>query len=205
MSGDDSRLRDALVRAGRRLRSSGLVRGAAGNLSARLPDGSVLVTPRGSRKDALAPADLVRVEARWVVADDPGTTPEDGSGRLPEVVTTEWAVHRSCYASPAVGAVVHTHAPALTGLALRHGERAGVVFGERLPEIASAVGGVQTVPFAPSGSEELAIEVERGLATGAAVLLLYAHGTVTVGPDLATAVDRTEVAEQGALAILLSR
>ena len=58
---DVARLRDALVAAGRRLGARGLISAGEGNISVRLGDDMILITPSGRRKDELVPDDLVIV------------------------------------------------------------------------------------------------------------------------------------------------
>ena len=53
---------EELRRIGRLLGSRGLSVADDGNLSARAPDGTVWITARGVRKDALEPDDLVRID-----------------------------------------------------------------------------------------------------------------------------------------------
>jgi hypothetical protein len=52
-SPDLERLREAIVRAGRRLGARGFIAAGEGNLSIRLPGDRLLVTPSGVRKDEL--------------------------------------------------------------------------------------------------------------------------------------------------------
>ena len=52
----------AIVRAGARLGRRGLIAAAEGNVSCRLDDGSILVTPSGFRKDELTVDDLVDLD-----------------------------------------------------------------------------------------------------------------------------------------------
>jgi L-fuculose-phosphate aldolase len=181
--------REALCQAGRALHQRGLLAGTAGNLSVRLDARSVLLTPRSARKDRLAPSDLVLVE--------PAHPEPEALARA----STEWPMHRACYeASDLVRAVVHTHAPALTAAGIR-----GLALTDDLPELGGAVGKVSLVDFQPSGSEELGEAVGRAVAMGAAVLLLRNHGAVTVAASLDAALDRMELAELSARAVLLAR
>jgi len=162
------------------------VAGRAGNLSARLGEDRVLVTPRGVRKDRLRPGDLV-------VVDLPAS---GGSGRA----SSELPAHRACYrADPGVGAVLHAHAPTLIAAGIR-----GLDIGATLPEVEEATGPIVTVPFAPSGSEALARAVGEAVAAGATVVLLVRHGVIATGPDLEAAFDRLELAELSARACLLA-
>ena len=187
----DEDLRKALVAAGALLHARGLVAGTAGNLSARRADGVVLVTPRGARMDRLAADELVPI----------GLGEEDGAALAR--ASTEWPLHRACHRLGGVGAVVHTHAPALTALGLV-GADGHERLARALPEMAAAVGGVASAPFAPSGSEELAEAGGSAVEAGSAVLILRRHGALAVGPDLDVAVDRMELAELAARAVLLA-
>ena len=194
---------------GRELHRHGLVAGVAGNVSGRLPGGRILITRAGTHKGRLDASDLV------VVRDDEVDASEGASSELP--------LHQACYrANPAVGAVVHAHAPALTAVALR-GDR--VV--EWLPEVALATGSWATVELLPSGSPELGRAVGAAVGAGGGadhalgdgtqqagaarpnrtdtgVVLLRNHGAVTVGPDVETALHRMELAELAAYAVLLA-
>jgi L-fuculose-phosphate aldolase len=151
----------------------------------------VLVTPRGVRKDGL--------DTDGIVTIDPTHPDPDAVARA----TTEWPLHRACYEAGDVGAVVHTHAPGLTALGLGEGDGHTRLAGS-LPEAAAAVGGVATVAHRPSGSEALARAAAAAVGEGAGVLLLERHGAVSVGADLAEALDRMELAELAARAVALA-
>jgi len=188
----ESALREAVCAAGRALHDRGLLAGTAGNLSARLGSDRIVVTPRGVRKDRLAPGDLITLHLN---RPDP-----DGLS----LATTEWPMHRACYLashpeSAAVGAVLHTHAAALTAAGLRD-----LDLGAELPELELAAGRVASVAFAPSGSQELGAAVGEAVAAGARVLLLKRHGALAVGATLDEAYDRMELAELAARAVVLA-
>lgn len=55
----EQQLRLAIVDVGRRLYQRGLIVAGDGNISARLPDGTLLITPAGLCKGELTPEDLV--------------------------------------------------------------------------------------------------------------------------------------------------
>ena len=69
---------EALVRAGRRLGSRGLIAAGEGNLSVRLDADRLLITPAGRRKDELTADDLVVVWTRHA-----GRSPVRPTGRRP--------------------------------------------------------------------------------------------------------------------------
>lgn len=184
----DEVLRLLLCHYGKRLWEVGLIAGSCGNLSARSrARQSVYVTPRSANKSRLIVSDIRRVPL------DPA--PSD----LTEI-SVEFPMHRASYlADPAVGAVIHTHAPALTAVGIRRLDLA-----EFLPEVEASVGSVRWLPFAPSGSQALADRVGDAVAQGARLLLLERHGAVSVGRELAEAYDRMELGELSARTALLA-
>lgn len=182
-------LAEALCHAGRRLHEHGLIAGLAGNLSVRLDQDRLLITPRGTNKGQLRPQDMVTLPLE---GHDHGETTQP---------STELPFHRACYlASDEVGAVVHTHAPALTAVGIRDLDITSI-----LPELELAVGSIVLLDFAPSGSEQLGRATGGAVAEGAHVILLKNHGALSVGRDLDDAVNRMELAELAAYTVLLSQ
>lgn len=183
---DRSSAAEAIIRAGARLGRRGLIAAGEGNLSCRLSDGSLLVTPSGFRKDELETGDLVVVDASGAVsASRPDLRP-----------TSDLAIHRAVYeARGDVQAVVHAHLPASMGLTLA-GERPKAT---ALPETAALLKHVPLVAYGEMGSDELAGRVAAAFADDAeglpVAVLLERHGAVAVGDDPDRAVDRLELVE----------
>ena len=187
-------LRESIVAAGRRLGRRRLIAAAEGNVSARLPDGRILVTPSGRRKDELRPEDLLVVEPEQPAAGDP-VTPD---GRR---ATSDVAIHRALLAArPDVTAVVHAHLPASMALTLA-GE---VPDPTQLPETALFLPVLPVVPYAAMGSPELAAAIARAMTSDPlpAAAILERHGAVAVGSGPAgdaagpgQAVDRLELVD----------
>lgn len=171
-----SGVREAVADACRALAAQGLVKGTAGNVSVRVV-GGIAITATG----------VVFAEA---VADD--VVIVDGEKRVVEgalAPSSELDLHRAAYADEAVGAVVHTHAPAAIALSL---------VSDRLPCVhyqQLALGGeIEVVPFSVFGSAELAAATGDALAAANAAILAH-HGAVTTGRDLADAVTNTALLE----------
>ena len=185
---DESSQRNALVQAGRRLRAAGLVVATEGNLSTRLGDDRILVSPAGRRKDELEASDIVVVS---LAEDDRDSRP---SGRP----SSDLAIHRAIYvARGELRAIAHAHPPAALALTLA-GELPDPAI---LPETALLLPRLPFVPFAPPGSERLAAAIASvfGAADDVAGLpgavLLERHGAVAVGETIDQAVDRLELVD----------
>jgi L-fuculose-phosphate aldolase len=83
--------RDAILGAGRRLGSRGLISAGEGNISVRLDADRILVTPAGRRKDELDPDDLVVV---WLGHPDREAVSRTGLGP-----TSDLAIHLAVHAA----------------------------------------------------------------------------------------------------------
>lgn len=185
----EAETRRAICAVCARLYERGLIAGQDGNVSARLPDGRLLVTPAGASKADVVPDSLVVLAA--------------GGERLggPGEASSEVGMHLRIYARrPDVGAVVHAHPPVATAFGVA-GE--GFLDGV-LPEIIYQVGGVPLVPYATPGTPALADALEPFLAAHDAYLLAN-HGATTVGPTLAVAHQRMESLEHAARIVLTAR
>ena len=183
---DRSTAAEAIIRAGARLGRRGLIAAGEGNLSCRLGDGFVLVTPSGFRKDELAADDLLVVDTSGGIS----------ASRTDLRPTSDLAIHRAVYeARDDVLAVAHAHLPASMGLTLA-GERPEAT---ALPETAALLKHVPSVAYGEMGSAELAGRVAAAFTDDAeglpVAVLLERHGAVAVGNDPATAVDRLELVE----------
>ena len=195
-SPDDRGLRAAVVAAGRRLGARGLISASEGNVSVRLGDGRILITPSGRRKDELAPGDLVVVPIDRA-SDE--AAPGSGRGADGPRPSSDVAIHRAIYGvRPDVVAVVHAHLPAAMALTLA-GE---IPDPAALPETALLLPRVPFVPFGVPGSEELAGRVAVALSAPSeppqplpGAVLLERHGAVAVGATVEQAVDRLELVE----------
>ena len=177
-----------LCHYGARLSRNGLNAGGCGNLSARARDrDAIYITTRGVDKAYLTPRSIRRLTLHAEDTSPPG-------------VSIEFPMHRACYlARSSIGAVVHTHAPALTALPLR-----GIDLEAALPEVPAAVGGVRCRPYAKAGSVALAESVGNAVRDGVSLILLERHGAVAVGAELGEAVRRMEFGELAAITVLLT-
>lgn len=163
---------EAIVAAARALDAAGLNRGASGNLSVR--DGAdMLITPSAVASGDLEPG----MVARMPIAGD-------GEWTGPLKPSSEWRFHRDIYrARPDAGAVVHTHAPWSTVLAVARRPIPAVHY------MIAAFGGpdIRVADYARYGTAELSQAVLRALE-GRNGCLMANHGMLTVAGTLDRAV-----------------
>ncbi len=173
---------EAVLAAAKHMLATGLVEGTSGNLSGRLADGNVCVTPSSVPYDTMTLDDLVVIDLEGVVVD--GT-------RAP---TTEKDLHLAVLrAYPEIGAVAHTHAVHATMFALAHEPIPAVI-----EEVVVYLGGdVPCCDYRHTGTVDLAEEVARHLTDRGAALLAN-HGLVTCGSSPEKALHNAALVERTA-------
>ncbi|MEP1934402.1 MAG: 3-oxo-tetronate 4-phosphate decarboxylase [Roseibium sp.] len=169
----------------------GLTHGSTGNISVRLSDGSLLVTPTGSSMGFLDPGNISHLSE----------TGELLSGNKP---TKEISLHAAFYETrQKTGAVVHLHSCHSVALSLMPEIDPENVLPPLTAYGIMQVGKVQLLPFFVPGDPAMGDAV-RGLAGKRSAVLLANHGPVVAGKDLEAAVYAMEELEQTArLALLL--
>jgi L-fuculose-phosphate aldolase len=167
------------VRFGRFLYEKRLVTGTSGNLSGRVDDRSMVITPSGACKGLLREYDLIRMNL-------------DGDVTAGERPSMEAPFHLAFYRNvPEVGAVIHCH-PMFCSLLAAAGQN---VRTDYTPEGLMVLERVAFVPYATPGSEGLADNLSAAMAKGARAFVLENHGAITVGKDIAEAFHRMETLE----------
>lgn len=163
-------LRLALIDTCRALWTTGLTFGTSGNVSARIADGTFLISASGMDYDALSPDDLVVMNL-------------DGTWTGRRTPSSEWRFHRDILrARPEVGAIVHTHSTYATALACR---------GEGIPSfhyMVALAGGaeIRCAPYFTFGTQQLSDAALTALEDRRACLLAN-HGVIAVGASLPAA------------------
>ena len=181
--------RDEIVRLGKRLYERGFIAATDGNLSVRLDDERLLVTPTCMCKGMMEADDLV-------VVDMHGRKLEGDRG-----VSSEVEMHLLIYGMrPEVCAIVHAHPPTATGFAA-----AGVSLEEPLiSEVVLTLGSVPLAKYACPGTKDLSSSL-RPLVTAHNAILMANHGVVAYGDDLDQAFMHMETVEHFAKIALVAR
>jgi L-fuculose-phosphate aldolase len=178
---DEAVMREVLGTA-QRVHAAGLVVGTAGNISGRLPDDTVCMTPSSMPYDTMALDDLVIVDLDRVKV---------GGGGNP---STEKALHLACYRQyPEVGGVIHSHAPYASMFALVHEPIPAVI-----EEVVVYIGGdIPICDYRQTGSDALGDEIASKLADRSAALMAN-HGLVCIGKSPGDALHASLVVERTA-------
>lgn len=182
-------IKQDIVEVCRKIDARAYVGGRDGNISVRISERSIVITPSGVRKGDVRVEDLILI-------DRAGRRVE-GRGHP----STETGMHLRIYdLRPDVRAVVHAHPPVATGFAA-----AGVALAECvLPEVIVGLGQVPLARYATPGTPALQESLDPVIERHDA-FLLENHGAVTVGPDVRIAHQAMETVEHSARILLVAR
>ncbi len=190
---EETRLRERICLWAKSMFDRGLTGGSSGNISARTPDGGLLVTPTGSCLGFLDPARLSRFDAAgaFVEGDEP---------------TKETPLHQAFYETRGAkaGAVVHLHSTYSVALSVLPETDPD----DMLPPITAygvmRLGKVKLLPYFMPGDPAMGDAI-RGLAGKRSAVVLANHGPVVAAKDLDAAVYAMEELEETAKLTLLTR
>ena len=170
----------------------GLTHGSSGNISLRLSDGTLLVTPTGSSMGTLDPARISHIS-------------EAGDLLSGDNPTKEIPLHTAFYETrQKTGAVVHLHSCHSVALSLCPDIDPDNVLPPLTAYGIMQLGKVKLLPFFVPGDPAMGDAV-RGLAGKRTAVLLANHGPVVAGKDLEAAVYAMEELEATARLALLLR
>lgn len=189
---EETRAREAITRFAKSLFDRGLTCGASGNISQRLSDGTLLVTPTGHSLGFLDPAQISHLSAggQHLAGDRP---------------TKEVSLHTAFYDTRATtGAVVHLHPTHSVALSMLPDTDPDNVLPALTPYSIMRLGKVKLLPFFVPGDPGMGAAV-RGLAGKRSAVLLANHGPVVAGKTLDAAVYAMEELEETAKLAVLTR
>ena len=185
----EAQLRADIVEIGRRLYARGYTASNDGNISVRLDDARLLMTPTNVCKGFMTP-DMM------VITDLDGRKLQ--GERNP---SSEIQMHLEVYRRrPDAHAVVHAHPPIATGFAV-----AGIPLDRAvLAEVVTTLGSVPIAEYATPSTKELP-EAVRQYVQAHDGMLLANHGALTLGNDLFSAYYKMETIEHFAKISLVAR
>lgn len=177
------RMQIEVCNTAKKMYHSGLVAGTWGNISGRVDDEYMVITPSGMDYERLAAEEMVIVNMKTL----------EYEGDLKPSI--EAIVHAMIYFDrPEVNGIMHTHSTyALTVAAAR----------KPIPPICDDQvqilgGAVRIVAYTMPGTKEMAEEVVEALKERAGVLIAN-HGALTVGRTLSEAYVGSQVLEKSAM------
>ncbi|MDC3058582.1 aldolase [Litorivicinus sp.] len=186
-------LREQLCDFGLSLYNRGLTHGSTGNLSVRLPDGNLLVTPTGSSLGRLTPEGLSVIKPDGELISGPKPTKE-----VP--------LHQALYSTRGerAGAVVHLHSCYATALSLLPDQNEKDWLPHLTPYGIMQLGQVRLLPYFIPGSSEIGSAI-KGLAGKHSAIMLANHGPVVSAKTLEAAVYASEELEATSKLAYLTR
>jgi len=172
----------------RRLYRQGLTTCSGGNISLRLEDDTLLITPSALDKGRIR-------------SDQIGHMTLTGENLTPTLKPSiETDMHRFVYLKrPNIRAIVHAHPPLATSFTASHQK----INCNLIAESRAIIGVPVFAPYALMGTPELARLVSEAAQHGN-VILMENHGILTVGETLLRAFDRLEVIEASAKMTLVT-
>ncbi|MCL5267049.1 MAG: class II aldolase/adducin family protein [Bacteroidetes bacterium] len=171
-----------LIKVCRKLAEHGFVAATDGNVSIRLDDGTILVTPSGRSKADVDEDELIVVglDGRVVA----------GIGRS----STEFGMHSLIYQKrPDIRGIVHAHPVHATAFAAARIALDKPIF----PEVIVALGKIPLASYSTPSTAEVSEAIEPLVEEFDAILLAN-HGVVTCGSTLDEAYDKMEKVEHTA-------
>jgi ribulose-5-phosphate 4-epimerase/fuculose-1-phosphate aldolase len=185
-------LREQMCLLAKSMFDRGLTGGSTGNISARTPDGGLLVSPTGTSFGRLDPARLSHFDA---------------SGRLigGDAPTKEMPLHAAFYDTRSTaGAVVHLHSCHAVALSMMPEVDPDNFLPPVTPYAIMKLGKVKLLPFFRPGDPAMGAAV-RGLAGKRTAVMLANHGPVVAGKDIEAACNAIEELEDTARLAMLIR
>ena len=189
---NESKLREQICMFASSMFNRGLTHGSTGNISVRLNNDDILVTPSGSSFGRLDPNQIVKVTKNGELLGS--STP-----------TKELPLHQAFYETRCMksGAVVHLHSTHSVALSMLPDINEDSVLPPYTPYSIMLLGKVKLLPFFVPGDPAMG-EAIKGLAGKRSAVLLANHGPVVSGKNLESSVNAIEELEATAkLALIL--
>jgi L-fuculose-phosphate aldolase len=173
-------IKNELVEFGKRLYLRNHIGAAEGNLSTRLPDGRIMITPSGVNKGYMSPEDMV-------ICDSAGKKLQ--GSRKP---SSEIKLHVAIYNwRPDINAICHAHPVYATAYSTARIPLMRCI----LPEVVGTLGAIPLTQYGAPGSSDLPNTLQAVIDRYDA-FLLEAHGVLTLGKTVEDSFNKIETIER---------
>ena len=181
-----SNVKNEILEICRKLNAKNMLASADGNVSFRISNQEIIITPTGKNKASIQAEDLAVINL-----DNQILGGKPSGERLMHL-----EVYRRC---PLAKAVVHAHPPIATAWSIafpKHKELPA----ECISELILAVGSIPIVPYVRPGTAAMG-EALRPFLPKSRVMILGRHGALSWGEDLSEAYNGMERLEHSALVL----
>ncbi len=164
----EHKIRTMVCKAGKKIVDTGLAAGTWGNVSARIDEKTMLITPSGMDYSVIKPEDIVHVNIYTL----------ESIGKLPP--SSETPMHAAIYKSrPEINGIIHAHPQYGCTVAASRREIPPI-----LDDMVQLIGpSLKVADYAHPGSEKMVNGV-LGAIEGRNACLLANHGAVCIGRTL---------------------
>ena len=183
-------LRQEILRTGALLHQKNMLAAADGNISYRMSNDKILITPSGRPKAFIIKEELAVVNIEGEVIE----------GNPSSELKMHLQIYKTC---PEAKCVVHAHPPNAIAWTVACPELKELP-AKSLSEVILATGGIPFVPYARPGSQEMGEVLKEFLPTNKA-MILSRHGALSWGENLEEAYMGMERIEHSALILRLAK
>ena len=178
-----------IIKAGLKLDKYGLIALSGGNVSVRVEDNLVLITPSGMLYEDLVEDDIILMDLDGNVVEG-GRKPSSDTEAILYILK-----HR-----PDVNSVIHTHQPYATAIGLIED-----CFHINLTTLANcAKGDVRVTPYSSPGSIYMGVDTVENIGDSLAIILAN-HGVITIGKSLKEALYAAVYLEEAAKTYVMAK
>lgn len=186
---NELKFKEDIVEVGKRLYNKNYVASNDGNISIRISDNEILITPSGVSKGFMKVEDIIKVDMNGNLLE----------GNLKP--SSEMKMHLEVYKLRSnVKAVVHAHPQKATAFAVAHIGFEKII----LPEIIFSLGTVAIAEYGTPSTDQIPKAIAKCIDKSDAILLAN-HGALTVGRDVLDAYYKMETLEHFAAISLYAR
>ncbi|MCB0365453.1 MAG: class II aldolase/adducin family protein [Bdellovibrionaceae bacterium] len=183
-------LHDKIIQVCQRLYNRNMLAAGDGNVSYRVSDEHIIMTPSGRAKAFLKREEMTAVDLAGEVL----------SGKPSNEMLMHLEIYRQC---PKAKAVVHAHPPHAVAWSVARPDLAELP-ATALAEVILTTGGIPIVPYARPGTSAMG-EVLRPYLPDHRLMVLSRHGGLSWGEDLDEAVNGMERLEHSAQMLAIAQ